>query len=160
MWVTVGSSIVSTCMGLSSLSVTDHSSAKKPFNHFLVVNTCMDTVLFMVTSNWLISSLGCFPFDIFSTIDFTGDALLVFPMSDCSIEELPTWRILLNVHFAGKVEIDTCSLCWYCSRYPISTPLGCPGGVQWRVISVSDGLSRVRVKGGPGTSKNTKNAWW
>lgn len=50
-------------------------------------------------------------------------------------------------------QIQMSSL-WHCSRYPVRTPLGCPGGDQLRVISVSDGLSSIRFMGGPGTNNN------
>lgn len=35
----------------------------------------------------------------------------------------------------------------------MSSPFGCSGGVQWRIISVSEGLSSVRDFGGPGTGR-------
>lgn len=53
-----------------------------------------------------------------------------------------------------KIKCKWCSL-WHCSRYPMRTPLGSPGGDQRRVISVSDGLSSIRFMGGPGTNNST-----
>lgn len=101
----MGSFIVSTCMGLSSLSTTEHSPATN-------------------TQSLLDHRKG------FST----GPG-------------------------GTQVKLNGDSLCWYCSRYPMRTPLGSAGGVQRRFISVSDGLSRIRFMGGPGTRNSADKLW-
>lgn len=53
-------------------------------------------------------------------------------------------------HYSNRCKCaDIHSL--YCSRYPTRIPFSWEGGVQWRVISVSEGLDNIKEVGGPGT---------
>lgn len=133
------------CLHLHGAVITLHNwprhSPKKTFNHYLIFNTSLWPTRY---SGWHVpdwwASLGGFAFDPFSRgIDLARNiSSVVFVLMIFFPDVVDAaWKHLLNKkmyvpHVGDFVGwgCKRCLLCWYCSRYPMRTPLGWSGGVQ------------------------------